>query len=225
MIEYRPIKKDDLPGVMNLCRAEPWPSYVKDSDRTWQVLTAPGVTTVVAVDSGQIVGFTQMQSDGAIQAHLSLILVAAACRRQRIGTQLVKEVFKLSGAERIDLVTEDAQAFYRSFAHREWTGFRIHPQVNKDAVPNQAAESTPSDANRLRVENGMFMSDVEYASGSIELLDTVAPLWVKNAQHNAAISTHFPHSENVVSFEARRSGFEGQARSGKLQVHLAKLPD
>ena len=146
MIEYRPINRGDIPGIVDLCRAEPWPSYVKDTDLTWQVLAAPGVTTVVAVDSGQVVGFTQLQSDGAIQAHLSLILVAAPKRGQGIGTQLVRQAFRLSGAERIDVVTEDAQGFYRSFAHKEWTGFRIHPQFNKDGSPSHAKQATPDGA-------------------------------------------------------------------------------
>ena len=69
------------------------------------------------------------------------------------------------------------------------------------------------------------MSNLEYASGSVEHLDTVASLWMKNARHNATVSTHFPHSKNDVSFEARRSSLKGQAKSGKLRVHLAKLPD
>jgi len=119
MIEYRLILEEDVAGVVELCAAEPWPSYVENPKRTWNVLTAPGVTTVAAVDEGQVVGFIQMQSDGHIQAHISLILVAANRRRQGIGRQLVREAFRRSGAKRVDLITEDAHAFYRSFAHKE----------------------------------------------------------------------------------------------------------
>ena len=66
-----------------------------------------------------------MQSDGAIQAHISLLLVAADRRGRGVGTQLVRHAFKLSGAQRVDVTTEDAQSFYRSFAHKERTGFQI----------------------------------------------------------------------------------------------------
>ncbi len=134
MIECRPIRKDDLSAVVALCDAEGWQSYVKDPERAWRALTAPGVITLVADDSGDIAGFIQMQSDGEIQAHLSLILVAPDKRGHGIGRQLVNEAFKLTGAERIDLAAEEELEFYRSFAHREWTGFRLHPQYNKDGT-------------------------------------------------------------------------------------------
>lgn len=136
MIEYRKIGRDDLPGVIALCETEPWPSFVKDPKRAWRALTAPGVITLVAVDSCGVIGFVQMQTDGEIQAHLSLVLVAQDKRGQGIGTRLIQEAFKLSGAERIDVTTDRAPAFYRSFAHYEWAGFRLHPQFNKDGTPN-----------------------------------------------------------------------------------------
>ncbi len=126
-MDYLPIQRQHLPGIITLCEAERWPSFVDDPERAWRALTAPGVTTVVAVDGGRMVGFVQMQSDGEIQAHLSLILVAADRRRQGIATQLVQEAFRRSGAERVDVVTDVAPAFYRSFTGKEWHGFRIYP--------------------------------------------------------------------------------------------------
>lgn len=131
MIQYKPVEKQHLAGIIDLCKVENWPSYIKDPKFTWRVLTAPGVTTMVAVDSHKIVGFVQMQSDGLIQAHLSLILVDKDYRRQGIATRLVKEAFARSGGKRIDLTTEDTPDFYRSFNHKEWFGFRIHPQYNE----------------------------------------------------------------------------------------------
>jgi len=135
-VEYRQIAKADTPGIAALCAAEGWTSYTRDSELTWRILIAPGATTWVAVDSGRVVGFIVMQSDGRLQAHISLILVAADHRRQGIGTKLVQEAFRQCGAERIDVVTERAPEFYRSFAHHEWHGFRIHPQYSKDGTPN-----------------------------------------------------------------------------------------
>ena len=130
MIRYASIKKKYLIDVINLCRAENWPSYIDNSEITWRVLTAPGVTTMVAIDSDKVVGFVQLQSDGLIQAHLSLILVDKEYRRQGIGTSLIKEAFAKSGGKRIDLTTDDMPDFYRSLNHKEWFGFRIHPQYD-----------------------------------------------------------------------------------------------
>ena len=129
-IKYVSIEKKYLPAIINLCRVENWPSYIKDPEFTWRVLTAPGVTTMVAVDSDKVVGFAQMQSDGFIQAHLSLILVDKDYRRQGIGTRLVKEAFARRGGKRIDLTTSDMLDFYRSFNHKKRFGFRIHPQYD-----------------------------------------------------------------------------------------------
>ena len=47
-------------------------SYTTDPDRTHRALTAPGVTTIVATEGGDVCGF-QAQSDGEIQAHLSVL--------------------------------------------------------------------------------------------------------------------------------------------------------
>ena len=126
-IQYTRIEKKHSDAIINLCRLENWTSFTEDPDITWQALTAPGVITVVALDSDKIVSFIQLQSDGSIQAHLSLILVEKDHRRQGIGTRLVNEAFAISGARRIDLTTEDMPDFYRSFNHKEWFGFRIHP--------------------------------------------------------------------------------------------------
>ena len=135
MVKLRRIRKDDLADVIRLCEAEHWLSYVRDPEQTWRVLSAPGVTSVVALDSGRVIGLIQMQSDGAIQAHISLLLVAADRRGRGVGTQLVRHAFELSGAQRVDVTTEDARSFYRSFAHKERTGFQIHPQVEKGEAP------------------------------------------------------------------------------------------
>ena len=71
-----------LPGIIQLCADEGWPSFQEDPDRTHRVLTDPGVPTVVALEDDQVVGFAYIQSDGEIQAHLSLIAVAETYRRR-----------------------------------------------------------------------------------------------------------------------------------------------
>jgi hypothetical protein len=46
--------REHLPGIVALCEAEGWPSFGADPDRAHAVLTAPGVTTAVALDGDLI---------------------------------------------------------------------------------------------------------------------------------------------------------------------------
>lgn len=83
--------------------------------------------TIVAVADGTVAGFAQMQSDGVIQAHLSLIAVANTQRGKGIGRRLVEEAFRHSDGQRVDLLSDTAAEYYRSFIHKEMPGFRIYP--------------------------------------------------------------------------------------------------
>jgi ribosomal protein S18 acetylase RimI-like enzyme len=128
MIAYQPIDRESLSGVVALLTAEGWASYTKDPEVTWKALTAPGVTTIVAKDVARIVGFAQMMGDGQIAAFLSLLIVDAEYRRQGIGRELIREAFTRTGGQRVDLLTDTAHDFYRSFPHHEIPGYRIYPQ-------------------------------------------------------------------------------------------------
>ena len=128
-MQYRLVMQDDLDGIIALCAAEGWPSYTANRDLTWRALTAPGVCTVVAVEGGEVVGFAQMQSDGVLQAHLSLIAVARQWRRQGVGRRLVEEALRRGGGKRVDLLSEGGDDFYRAFSHRQLPGFRIYPEL------------------------------------------------------------------------------------------------
>ncbi len=135
-IDYVPIAREHLDGVIRLCEIEQYPSYIQDAERTWRALTAPGVFTVVAVQDGRVVGFAQMQSDGAVQAHLTLIVVDRDRRRSGIGRRLIWEAVTRAGGQRVDLLsTEGADAFYRAFAHQRFPGFRIYPQLEPEPDP------------------------------------------------------------------------------------------
>jgi ribosomal protein S18 acetylase RimI-like enzyme len=116
-----------LPGVLALCEAEGWPSLPADPARAHAVLTAPGVTSVVALDGELVVGFAYLQSDGYIQAHLSQMAVHREYRRKGIGRALLEYAVPRTGAQRVDLVTDSANDFYESFDHRTFSGFRIYP--------------------------------------------------------------------------------------------------
>jgi ribosomal protein S18 acetylase RimI-like enzyme len=128
MVDYVRFSPPHLDGVLRLCAAEDWPSLPADPDRALRVLTAPGVTTVVAVERGKVVGFAELFSDGEIQAYLALIAVEESRRGDHIGRKLVQEALRLAGGERIDLLSEgEALGFYRSFPNFEKPGFRLYP--------------------------------------------------------------------------------------------------
>ena len=120
-------ERDHLLGIVALCEAESWPSFPADHERAHAVLTAPGVTSVVALEGAEVIGFAYLQSDGHIQAHLSELAVSADHRRKGIARALLEYAMPLTGAQRIDLVTDTADAFYASLPHRTFTGFRIYP--------------------------------------------------------------------------------------------------
>lgn len=49
-------------------------------------------------------------------------------RRKGLARGLVQAAFEATGTYRMDLVTDDAEAFYESFPHRTKSGFRIYPR-------------------------------------------------------------------------------------------------
>lgn len=134
MDEIRLFEPADLDGVLRLCVAEGWPSFPSDPDRARRVLTAPGVTTVVAVDGGVVVGFAELFSDGELQAYLANVAVDADRRGEGIGRRLVTEALRRAGGERIDLLSEDSSTdFYRAFPNFEKLGFRLYPFYQADS--------------------------------------------------------------------------------------------
>jgi ribosomal protein S18 acetylase RimI-like enzyme len=110
-----------------LCEAEGWDSW-EDVDAVKRALSAPGVTTLVALEEGQVVGAAQVLSDGEINWILAMLIVASDHRGRGIGKRLVAEAFTRTGARRLDLLTEDeGPRFYRSLPGREMSGFRLYP--------------------------------------------------------------------------------------------------
>lgn len=128
-MEFLRYELGHLDGVLDICADEGWESYTSDPDRTHRALSAPGVTTVVAVDAGKVCSFAQIQSDGEIQAHLSLLAVKRDRRREGVGRELISFGFGQSGGIRMDLITDDAPEFYQAMEHSQKFGFRIYPDV------------------------------------------------------------------------------------------------
>lgn len=128
-MEYVPFERQHLDGVIRLCEAEGWQSYLADPERTFSALSSPGVVTVVAVDEGQVVGFAQVLTDGAIRAYLADLAVASERRGSGIGRQLVRVAFSRIRAVYMDLLsTADAEGFYQRLRHHRLPGFRIYPE-------------------------------------------------------------------------------------------------
>jgi hypothetical protein len=70
-LSIEPFANADLDGLVALVDAEGWSEYAVDVERTSRALSVPGVTTLVAIGDGRVVGATGVQSDGVIQAHVS----------------------------------------------------------------------------------------------------------------------------------------------------------
>lgn len=122
-----------LEGVLRLCEAEGWPSFPADPPRALRILTAPGVTTMVALDGATVVGFAQMFSDGELQAFLANLAVDAAHRKQSLARELVNEALRIAGGERVDLLSEDeSTGFYEKFPHFKKPGYRLYPFYKGD---------------------------------------------------------------------------------------------
>ncbi len=140
MVEIERYRAEHLAGIIRLCEAEGWPSLPEDHARAQRVLTAPGVTTVVALDGEAVVGFAQMLGDGEVQAFLASMAVDHAYRRQGVARRLVTEGLRLAAGDRVDLLSEDeAMPFYESFPHFRKPGFRLYP-FHEERADSSAAD-------------------------------------------------------------------------------------
>lgn len=136
-VDYRPFAEPDLARVMALTRAEGWPSYASDPERTRRALTAPGVRCLVASVDGEVAGWAQALTDGETTTYLALLVVAPAYRGQGVGRGLVAEVFRACGVARIDLLAEpDSEAFYRRLPHRAKPGYRLYRDARESSPPS-----------------------------------------------------------------------------------------
>lgn len=81
------------------------------------------------MDQSEACGFAQLQSNGEIQAHLSLLAVRKSHRRQGIGQKLIAHAFQAAGGKRIDLVTDNSREFYQAMNYSPEFGFRLYPET------------------------------------------------------------------------------------------------
>jgi len=119
-----PFARAHLPGLIALVAAEGWAEYTADAERTYRALTAPGVTTLVAIGGERVIGVIQLQSDGVIQAHVSMLLVDRSARGARVGSRLLREGLDRAGGVQIDIRTR-TEGYYEQLGASRSLGFRL----------------------------------------------------------------------------------------------------
>ena len=119
-----PFAEAHLEGLIALVTAEGWGEYTDDVERTYRALTAPGVTTLVATVGGSVVGVVQVQSDGVIQAHVSMLLIDRRWRGVGLGSTLLREGLKRAGGLQLDIRTR-TEGYYERLGASRSLGFRL----------------------------------------------------------------------------------------------------
>jgi ribosomal protein S18 acetylase RimI-like enzyme len=119
-----PFARAHLEGLMALMAAEGWTEYTDDVERSYRALTAPGVTTLVAIVGGEVAGAIQVQSDGVIQAHVSMLLVGRSARGLGLGTRLLREGLDRAGGLQLDIRTR-TEGYYERLGASRSLGFRL----------------------------------------------------------------------------------------------------
>ena len=120
----QPFTRAHLDGLIALVAAEGWNEYTDDAERTYRALSSRGVTTLVALADERVVGAIQVQSDGLIQAHVSLLLIDREWRGRRLGSALLREGLKRAGGLRLDIRTR-TEGYYERLGASRSLGFRL----------------------------------------------------------------------------------------------------
>jgi len=124
MTTIEPFARDHLDQLIALVAAEGWTEYSDDPEQTFRALTAPGVTTLVAVAGGRVAGAIQVQSDGIIQAHVSMLLIGRDQRGQGLGSRLLRGALDRAGGAQLDVRTR-TEGYYERLGASRSLGFRL----------------------------------------------------------------------------------------------------
>lgn len=125
-VDIRPFEDHDAAAIARLSTTVQWPSLT-DPDVVRRVCTAAGAVAYVAELDGDVVGWAQAMGDGVLQSHLGFVAVHPGHRGRGIARLLVVASFQATHTLRMDLITDSADGFYESFAHKRMSGFRIYP--------------------------------------------------------------------------------------------------
>jgi len=123
-VSIEPFTQAHLDGLIALVAAEGWTEYSEDAERTYRALSAQGVTTLVALADGRVVGAIQVQSDGVIQAHVSMLLIDREWRGRQLGPQLLREGLERAGGLWLDIRTR-TEGYYERLGASRSLGFRL----------------------------------------------------------------------------------------------------
>jgi predicted N-acetyltransferase YhbS len=123
-ISIEPFTQAHLDGLIALVAAEGWTEYADDAERTRRALTAPGVTTLVAIAGQHLVGAIQVQSDGLIQAHVSILLIGRDWRGVGLGSRLLRDGLEHAGGLQLDIRTR-TEGYYERLGASRSLGFRL----------------------------------------------------------------------------------------------------
>ena len=123
-VSIEPFAQTHLDALLALVAAEGWTEYTEDAERTRRALSAPGATTLVALADERVVGAIQMQSDGVIQAHLSMLLIDREWRGRGLGSRLLRDGLERAGGLRLDIRTR-TDGYYERLGASRSLGFRL----------------------------------------------------------------------------------------------------
>jgi ribosomal protein S18 acetylase RimI-like enzyme len=123
-VSIEPYASAHLDGLIALVAAAGWTEYTEDAERTDRALSAPGVTTVLALADGRVVGALQVQSDGVIQAHVSMLLIDPEIRGHQLGSRLLREGLERAGGLWLDIRTR-TDGYYERLGASRSLGFRL----------------------------------------------------------------------------------------------------
>jgi ribosomal protein S18 acetylase RimI-like enzyme len=124
VISIEPFTLAHLDALIALVAAEGWTEYADDVERTRRALTAPGVTTLVAIADGRVAGAIQVQSDGVIQAHVAMLLIDRNWRGVGLGSRLLRDGLERAGGLRLDIRTR-TEGYYERLGASRSLGFRL----------------------------------------------------------------------------------------------------
>jgi ribosomal protein S18 acetylase RimI-like enzyme len=123
-VVIEPFAQRHLDELIALVAAEGWTEYAEDVERTYRALVAPGVTTLIATAHGRVAGVIQVQSDGLIQAHVSMLLIDGNWRGLGLGSRLLREGLARAGGRRLDIRTR-TEGYYERLGASRSLGFRL----------------------------------------------------------------------------------------------------
>jgi GNAT superfamily N-acetyltransferase len=133
-VSIEPFTRAHVAGLIALVAAEGWTEYSEDVERTHRALTAPGVTTLVAIAGGHVVGAIHVQSDGLVQAHVSMLLIDRTSRGAGLGSRLLRQGLDRAGGLQLD-VRSRPRATTSGLARAARSASALHAKTSGSMAP------------------------------------------------------------------------------------------